>query len=242
MGHSTLTLVIDKLATSGEVLQTVKSQSEQDRAEYGYSEHPDSWTHASTPRLNSAEVFSQNEMSRIVDNLEYHQSKAVYYIPQNEWNKFFGPKKSKVPGLTQKLTVLKEELKKMRLSAYETGLPKQITNKQEVAPIFLTCSSCKSKINLTALFKTHPHAPTECPLCGEKENFENTWRAKMYNKAYANKHKKMTQKINTLEQELKSLKETELANTKPSISVAELEKYPGLKKVVKTIIFADVHH
>jgi len=244
MGHSTVSFTINKMANRDEIMKEFKARQEDSRAEYGYSENPDSFAHADAPSVNTYEVFSEDRVRELFDSIKNYESKAIYFVNRSDWNKVFFKQKSKIPALNKKIEKLKVEFNKLIETTYPMGIPSKVLKTNEpVENIFLSCPDCSSKLNIVALLKVQRETLKRCPVCkSDNKQIESKWREKCYNKSYAKKYEKMAEKIETLRNSIKEEEALEKNSLPSKLNVQDLEKYPALKGKVKTIVFADVHH
>jgi hypothetical protein len=115
------------MLSASQIAAAVRSKKEDDRAEYGYHESPDSWSHAYEPSTEYLRiVYSESAMRELVYNeVNDYKSLAFYYIDQKTWNEHFRSKKQEkaLEKLGVKLAKLRAELEAMISGALkESGL------------------------------------------------------------------------------------------------------------------------
>jgi rubrerythrin len=245
MGHSTVSIKKDGMLSEREILAAVRAKKDEDSAEYGYSENPDSFAHAGEPSMKFLrKVYSSNAVREIIAReVNDYNSFAFYYVDQKTWNETFRSSKQEkaIEKSKAKLVKLQSELEDfITLSLKESGLEEiKKSSAPDPEPKFWTCEHCKSKVNMRMHYRICRSLPERCPVCAHPEaEMVTVWRQKLIGKTYAQKRTKLEKAIEDVKLELKSVQTDEVT----SIDVSDVAKHKGLLAAVRTLIAADIHH
>ena len=215
MGHSTVTTYKKGMLSSSEIEKAVEDASydDQDFAQV-----------RGVDKTVRHIIYSESAADEVTENLGRYESVAVYYVPDQIWDKHFKVDKS-VTKLEQKLAD-----KRKMLTQVVTDFKAKI-DKNKV--VLISCEKCQSKLNASVM----RDAPNHCPVCGQKdEKLATLWKTKMVGKSVTKKIDKLKSEIETIQNAIKLIYSKRVSQ----VSIHELPK--SMSKEVYTLIAADIHH
>lgn len=232
MGHTTVSFKRKGKLSYNEVLKEFQNEVSESKSEYGHGENPDSFYGARTPSgkyLHS--IYSPLKADEIMNSVQNYDSFAIYTISQSLFMKLNKRVFAKINKIENKIQLLKKKLlDESNKNIEQLGL-KDPSKKH----IFFTTPCCNSRINISAACSKGYRTQKYCPVCNSSfdNRFESIWIEKIIGKTYSKLKSKTENKINELDQDIKSIKKT-LPETIDESLIKD-------KNEIVTIVFADIH-